>query len=171
VRTTGARRPGNATKHNAIAPKNRISRKDAERHARFTEANGLPRPVAKTFSGTKPQVSRRSSNLSADLSVLARWALAVRPELQGFSLPLDKNACRRSYYSHEIEDRQACLEVRSESDLRAFLFSFLGSAFFVCRVDGNLLRWRTISFTGKGLGCIRGPIRAIVTLLIPLQKD
>jgi len=35
----------------------------------------------------------------------------------------------------------------------------------------KLLRWRTISFTEKGLGCIRGPIRAIVTLLIPLQKD
>ena len=50
MRTTGARRPENAKKHNAIAPKNTISRKDVERHARLTEANGLPQPVAKIYS-------------------------------------------------------------------------------------------------------------------------
>jgi hypothetical protein len=49
-------------------------------------------------------------DLSADLSALARWASAVRPELQGFSPPLDQNACRRSYYSDEIEGRQAGLQ-------------------------------------------------------------
>jgi hypothetical protein len=111
VRTTGARRPENAKKDNAIAPTNTISRTDVERHARFTEANGLPRPVAKTYSRKKPHVSRGS----LDLSALARWASAVRPELQGFSPPPDQNAYRCGYYSHEIESRQACSEAATPS--------------------------------------------------------
>jgi hypothetical protein len=35
---TGARRPENAKKHKAKAPKNTISRNAEERHARLTEA-------------------------------------------------------------------------------------------------------------------------------------
>ena len=99
MRTTGARRPENAKKHNATAPKNTISRKDVERKARFTEANGLPQPVAKIYARKKPQVSRSEK------------ASAVRPELQGFSAPLEHNAYRCGYYSHEIESLQACSEV------------------------------------------------------------
>src|ERR1700739_1868858 len=86
-----------------MAPQNTLSRKDVERQARLTETKGSPRPVAKTYCRKKPQVSRRS----LDLSALARWALAMRPELQRFSPPLDQNAYRCGYYSYEIESRQA----------------------------------------------------------------
>ena len=68
MRTTGARRPENPKKHNAIAPTNTISRKDVERHARLTEANGLPRPVAKTYSRKNPQVYRSEKHSRHDLS-------------------------------------------------------------------------------------------------------
>ena len=68
MRTTGARRPENAKKHNAIAHKNTISRKDVERHTRFTEANGLPQPVAKTYARKKPHVSRLEKHSRYDLS-------------------------------------------------------------------------------------------------------
>lgn len=36
---TGARRPENAKRNRAAAPKNTISRSDVERHVRLTEAN------------------------------------------------------------------------------------------------------------------------------------
>jgi hypothetical protein len=52
-----------------------------------------------------------------DISALARWASAVRPEQQGFSPLLGKNACRRSYYSDEIEGRQAGLQATHPSPL------------------------------------------------------
>lgn len=105
MRTTGARRPENAKKHNAIAPKNTISRKDVERDARFTEANGLPRPTAKTYAGKTP------SGLPPvlDLSALMRWASAVRPELQ--------DSHRRSIIMH-ID--AATIVVKSRADKRVF---------------------------------------------------
>ena len=59
MRTTGARWPENATKHNAVAPKNTISRKDVERHAWLTEAT-ITSTSRENIPQRKPQVSRRS---------------------------------------------------------------------------------------------------------------
>jgi hypothetical protein len=55
---TGARRPENAKTHRTIAPKNRISLKDVERHARLTEATDYLDQLPKTYCREKPQVSR-----------------------------------------------------------------------------------------------------------------
>ena len=68
----------------------------------------MPRPVncSQMITSTSCEniLQEKTSGLSPpafNLSAVARWASAVRPELQGFSV------YRCDYYSHEIEGRQA----------------------------------------------------------------